>query len=126
MHEFVIPVVVGVAVGLAWMAIWFAALRVFGVPVLMRTAEERASRKQRILEMGELRYILIFGILGNGFALGLGISIALMMTHSHDSGLAATVFGAVALASGCANGLRTWNGLFRAKVPFPPHYPPSK
>jgi len=53
----------------------------------MRTPEERAVQKQRILQMGKLRYIFLFGVLGSGFGLGLGIAIALMMQrHSADWG----------------------------------------
>ena len=87
MREFVIPVALGVAVAFAWMAIWISASRVFGIPVfafgipMMRNPEELAARRQRILQMGKLRYILIFGLLGNGFAMGLGIAAAQMMSH---------------------------------------------
>jgi hypothetical protein len=122
-----ISIAVGVAVAFAWMAIWMAGLRVFGIPVLIRTPEERAAQKQRILQMGKLRYILIFGVLGNGFALGLGIAIAIMTDrHSVDWRLAATIFGAVSLLSGFFHGVRTWNRLFHTEVPFPPLYPPLK
>ncbi|MGB8065706.1 MAG: hypothetical protein WCF26_27725 [Candidatus Sulfotelmatobacter sp.] len=127
MREFVISVAVGVAIGLAWMVVWAFVLRAFGIPTLARTPEERATRKERILQMGKLRYILIFGVLGSGVAYGLGIGIALMTSrHRYDWGLGATIFGAVALVTGCMNGIRTWNERFRVEVPFPPHYPPSK
>ena len=125
MREFVIPVAVGVAIGFAWLAIWFVVLRAFGVPVLMRTSEEQASRKQYILRLGKLRYILIFGVLGAGFGYGLGISTALMMLHGYDWGLCAMIFGTVALISGCMNGLSSWKAMFRSEAPFPPHYPPT-
>jgi hypothetical protein len=126
-REFVIAVAVGIGIALAWMVVWAFVLRAFGIHTLTRTAEERATRKQRILQMGKVRYILIFGVLGNGFALGLGIGIALMTSRPrYDWGLGAMIFGAVALVAGCMNGTRTWNDLFRVEVPFPPHYPPSK
>ena len=38
----------------------------------MRTRQERAVQKQRILQVGKLRYIFLFGVLGGGFGLGLG------------------------------------------------------
>lgn len=126
-REFVIPVAVGTVIGFAWMVVWALVLRAFGIQTLTRTPEERATRKQRILQMGKFRYIVIFGVLGNGFALGLGIGIALMTSRPrYDWGLGARIFGAMALVAGCMNGIRTWNELFRAEVPFPPHYPPSK
>lgn len=71
MRELIIPIVVGVAVAFAWMAVWALALRAFGVPLLMRTPEERNASKQHIFQIGKLRYILIFGVLGSGFGYGL-------------------------------------------------------
>jgi hypothetical protein len=109
------------------MAVWALMLRAVGIPVLMRSPEERAARKQRILQMGKLRYILVFGVLGSGFGFGLGIASATMMTHdSVNLGRAAAIFGAVSLLGGCFNGMRGWNQLFHAEVPFPPVYPPLK
>lgn len=127
MRELIIPIVVGVAIAFAWMAVWALGLRAVGVPVLMRTPEERNARKQRILQMGKLRYTLVFGVLGSGFGYGLGISIALMMSRGHYNwGYAATMFGAISVVVGLMNGIRAWNRLFRVETPFPPHYPTSK
>jgi hypothetical protein len=109
------------------MGIWALVLRAFGIPVLMRTPEERAARKQRILQMGKLRYILIFGVLGGGVGLGLGISIAFMTAHiSTNWGDAVVTFAAVSVLCGCFNGMRAWSQLFHTEVPFPPVYPPPK
>jgi ABC-type Fe3+ transport system permease subunit len=127
--ESVIAIAVGVAIAFAWLAIWVVVLRAFGIPVLTRTPEEQAVKKQHILQMGKLRYILIFGVLGNGFALGLGIAIAIAVIMKHGSanwGEAATIFGVVSLVTGCINGMRTWSDLFRKEVPFPPLYSPPK
>jgi hypothetical protein len=129
-REIGIPVTLGVAVAFAWIAAWTCASCALGVPVLMRNPEERAARRQHILQMGKLRYIVVFGLLGNGFGMGLGIGAALMMshhltsTHSLNWGEGAVIFGAVALVSGCLYGLRTWREL--VPVPFPPVYPPPK
>ena len=93
----------------------------------MRTPEELASKKQRIPKLGKFRYILIFGVLGNGFALGLGISIALMMSRGHyDWRYGAAMFGAISLVVGLMNGMRGWNQHFGVETPFPPHHPASK
>ena len=127
MRELIIPIVVGVAIAFAWMAVWALALRAVGVPVLMRTPEERNARKQWVLQMGKLRYILIFGVLGRGFGYGLGISIALMVSRGHYNwGYAATMFGTISVVVGLMNGIRAWNQLFRVETPFPPRYPTSK
>jgi hypothetical protein len=125
--ELVIPIAVGVAAAFVWIALWALVLRAFGIPILMRTPEERADRKQRIFQIGKGQYVFIFGVLGNGFAMGLGIAIAIVMhRHSIDWGLAVMIFVTVSLLSGCVNGLRSWNELFHKEVPFPPAYPPQK
>lgn len=127
MLEFVISIAIGIAVVGAWMAAWALVLRAFGIPALMRSPEERAARKQRILQMGKVRYVLIFGVLGSGFGFGLGIAAATMMTHdSANWSRAAAIFGGVALLGGCFNGVRGWNQLFHVEAPFPPAYPPLK
>jgi hypothetical protein len=72
-----VAVAVAVAVGLAWMAIWAYCLHLFGFAfsaVFTRSPEDRASRRERLKQMGKLRYILMFGVLGYGLALGLGIT----------------------------------------------------
>ena len=119
---------VGVAGAFAWMANWVVVRRACGIPVLIRTQEERAAKKQRLLQMGKLRYILIVGVLGNGFVLALGIAIAFAFMTKYDSanwGEVATLL-ALYLVTGCIDGVRTWNALFRNEVPFPPFYPPPK
>jgi len=76
--------------------------------------------------MGKFRYILIFGVLGNGLALGLGTTIALMMSLGHyDWRLAITILGTISLIAGLMNGARTWNELLRVEAPFPLPYHPS-
>jgi hypothetical protein len=82
--------------------------------------------------MGKLQYILVYGILGYGCAMGLGIAAAIMLSHrlmSHrpvEWSEGALLFGVIALLGGSLHGLRTWNELFRVDVPFPPVYPPQK
>ena len=124
MREFGISVAIGVVVCAAWMALWALVLRAFGIPVLMRSPEERAAKKLRVLQMGKLRYILIFGVLGSGFGSGLGIATAII--HDSDDWRAAAIFGTAFLLLGCFNSVRAWNQLFRTEVAFPPVYPPLK
>ena len=76
MLELLLSSAVGIAVAIAWMATWTIIFRALGIPVFKRGPQERASRKERILQMGKLRYILVFGVLGYGFAFGLGVAIA--------------------------------------------------
>jgi hypothetical protein len=130
--EFLASVLVGVVVAFAWAALWAVALRSFGLPVLMRTPEECATRKQRILQLGKLRYVALFGVLGNGVAFGLAVAIAItldtrMVTRGpFNVWRGAVIFGAMAVLGGCFHGLRSWYQLFRTEVLFPPAYPPMK
>lgn len=75
MRDFILPVTTGVAVALAWGALWAISVRAFGIPVLQRSPEERVARKERILALGKWRYGLIFGVLGQGLKFGLGMVV---------------------------------------------------
>ena len=121
MMKFAFEIAVGVAIAFAWMAVWAVALRTLG----LAPPDERCARKQHIQRMGKLRYICIFGVLGGGFGLGLGIAAATMIDNSASWGRATTVFLAVSLLGGSFNGMRSWKELFRAEVPFPPFDRPS-
>jgi hypothetical protein len=124
MHVFVTPVLCGVAVTVIWLAIWAAALRAFGILVLSRIPEERTHRRERLSRMGKLRYILIFGVFGNGLGLGLGITTASLMEHVGHNSWGASVAKVVLLSllGGWFNGARTWNEAVRNPVRFPPDY----
>jgi hypothetical protein len=79
--QWFISIVDGMAVALAWIAIWTLSLRVFGIAAFGRKAEDRVGRRERIKRMGKLRYILIFGMLGFGPAFGLGVTAADFLDH---------------------------------------------
>lgn len=81
MREFAIQIAVGVGVAVGWAAIWTIALRAFDIP-FPGNPEGRASRRERIARMGKRRYILIFGMLGFGLAMGLGTSVAGLVGHN--------------------------------------------
>ena len=127
MRDFIIPLTVGVAVAIAWIALWAVSLHAFGLPVFNRSPEERAARKERILGLGKLRYVLIFGVLGKGVGFGLGIVVANMVGRQHFGGwIEAAVHLVLSMVVfGLWSGITTWNQ-FRGEVPFPPHYPPQK
>jgi len=116
------------AVALAWIAILdFFASRVFGISAFGRKAEDRAGRRERIMTMGKLRYILVFGTLGFGVAFGLGITVADFLSHSSDGWVEACgKFVFFSLFFGWFHGARTWSEDFRDPVPFPPDYPAPK
>jgi hypothetical protein len=128
-REFVF-IIIAIAVALAWMGIWAYCLHLFGfafLAVFSRKPEDRASRRERIKQMGKLRYILMFGVLGFGLALGLGITTADLLAQESHGWVA--VVGKLVLLSvlgGWFQGARIWNEAFRDPVPFPPNYPPPK
>jgi hypothetical protein len=126
MRQIIIPVAIGVAAALGWLVMWTFALRVFDIPFLVRTSEQRATRRQLIVRMGKLRYTLIFGVCGYGFAMGLGNAIAGVVAHD-SLGWAGAAIKLVLWAGlfGWWHGVTTWNTSFRGEVPFPPPCPPQ-
>ena len=128
MRDFILPVVAGVAVALAWLGLWAISLHAFAIPVLKRSPEERSARKERLLAMGKWRYVLIFGVLGSGLGFGLATVVASMIGTQHFRGW---IHGATQLVLsmvffGLWSGVTNWNQSLRGEVPFPPHYPPQK
>ena len=120
-------IIIGVAVAVVWMAIWAFALHAFGIPVLRRTVEDRAIRRERIKQMGKVRYILIFGVLGYGIPFGLALTTADLLRHDpHDWISAATQFVLISVLAGWFHGAMTWSEHFRNPVPFPPSFPPMQ
>ena len=125
--QWFITFVAGIAVALAWLAIWALSLRAFGIAVFSRQAEDRVRSRERINQMGKLWYILIFGVVGYGLGFGLAITAVGFLDHdSHGLGssIGKLVFSSVLF--GCFQGVRTWGETFRDPVPFPPVYPPPK
>lgn len=122
-----ISIIVGIAIGLAWLVIWhFFALHVFGIAVFRRKVEDRVSRRERIKQMGKLRYILMFGVLGFGLAFGLAMSTSDLLAH-HPHGWISAIVKLVLFSVffGWSDGARLWSEV-RDPVPFPPNYPPLK
>jgi hypothetical protein len=75
---------------------------------------------------GQLRYVLIFGVLGYGLAFGLVITAIDFLTNGSfhfRSAVLKLMFDAVLF--GGFQGAWTWTE-FRYPVPFPPKYPPTK
>jgi hypothetical protein len=100
-------------------------LRLFGIAAFSRQAVDRASRRERIKQMGQWRYVLIFGVLGPGLAFGLALITADLLdqlSHGWVFAIAKLVF--LSVFFGCCQGARTWREEF--PVPFPPNYPSLK
>jgi hypothetical protein len=119
-------IVAGIAVGLAWLVLWEGLVLAPGVPFLIRKAEDRARRRERLKQMGKLRFVLLFGVLGYGFAFALALTIAdYIGRNSFDwtRELSKMVF--LSVVFGLISGFRNWSE-FRDPVPFPPNYPPQE
>ena len=120
-------IVVGVAVGLAWMAIWTRLLQAFGIAPIQRKVENDGSRRERLKLLGKLKYVLIFGMLGSGFAFGLAMITIDLVNHRSDGWLSELIkFVFLAVCFGVFQSLWGWHRVFRDPVPFPTNYPPSK
>ena len=122
-----ISIIVGLAVSFAWLAIWhFFTLHVLGIAVFRRKLDDRASRRERMKQMGRLRYILMFGVLGFGLAFGLAMSTSDLLGHDSDGWISAIVkLVLLSVSFGWFAGARLWSEV-RDPVPFPPNYPPLK
>jgi hypothetical protein len=119
-------ILAGVAVGIGWLVLLDYFLRRHGVPFFPRKAEDGAGRRERLKQMGRMKYVLVCGVLGYGFAFALALTLA-----DYDS---RNVFGwtrevsklvFLSVVFGLFQGFRSW-GEIRDPVPFPPNYPPQK
>jgi MFS family permease len=121
-----LSIIVGIAVGLFWLALWAYSLRLFGIEALRRQAKDRTVMRERMKRMGKFRYILIFGVLGAGLAFGLALTTADLLEHlSHGWVLTIAKLVFLSVLFGWFQGARNWNG-FKDPVSFPPNYPPPK
>jgi len=121
----VVSILAGIAVGVAWLFLSDYLLRARGVPLLQRKADDRARRRERLKEMGKLRYVLQCGVLGYGFAFGLAVTVADYIGRNAfgwTRELSKLVF--LAVVFGLFQGFRNWDKL-RDPVSFPPNYPPE-
>jgi len=124
-----VSILTAIAVAVAWMGIWAALLRGFGISgfAFGQGQEERASRRERIKKMGKLRYVLVFGVLGFGLAFGLAMTVVdSLEPHSHSWLSELAKLALMSILLGWYQGARTWSEAFRDPVPFPPDYLPAK
>jgi drug/metabolite transporter (DMT)-like permease len=118
-----VSIAVGIAVGLACLALWAFVLQIFGISVYSRMSEDRASKRERIKKMGKMRYIVSFGVLGFGLAVGLAITTAdLLSHHFHGWSITFVKLLCISVLGGWFHGAWTWSTAFRDPVPYPPDY----
>lgn len=120
-------IVAGVAVGLVWIVLWSALLRGFGFDVVQPGTEDCAKRRERLKRLGKLRYFLIYGMLGSGFAFGLAMITIDFVSHRFAGWASQLIkFVFLAVCFGAFQGYWGWSRAFRNPVPFPPNYPPTR
>jgi hypothetical protein len=116
-------IVDGIGVGLVWLILWGFVLRVIGIPFLQRSAEDGASRRERLKRLGKVRYVLLFGILRFGLAFGLAIMAAdLLERDSFKWGYELPKLAFLSIVFGLFQGVRNWSQAFCDPVPLPPNY----
>ena len=120
-------VVVGVAVALVWIPIWFGLLHVFGMAPPKKKMEDCHTRRERLKRLGKLKYILTYGVLGPGLSFGLGMT-AVDLGGNRFRGWPFEFFKFFfcTLCFGLFLGFSRWRRTFSDPVPFPPNYPPAK
>lgn len=121
MH-YVIAIVVAAAVALGWSTIGDLLL---GIPVTFfrRREKYRIRLRQRLTRMGQLRYILLAGVLRSGLAFALAMmTLDLLLDGSlHDWHREAVKFGFLSLLFGVFDGALGWDAAFSEKgPPVPP------
>ena len=126
MHDFVIPVAIGASVALGWLLLWTVVLRALGIKLPGPPLDKEVDR-QRALEMGKFRYVMIYGVMGWGFAIGLGLGLGMEYgRHPFHWASFGFLFAVMTLGNGVFRGLSSWSKLFQEPVPFPPPLPPLK
>ena len=121
MLGYVISIAIGVAIGSLWLFLWALVLRVSGIPVFgKKSPEQREMRRQRLLRMGHVRYVVVEEILGFGVALGLGMTVSEFIRHEAHGWIYAVCKAIVfAVLFGLVSSIDGWARV-RGAVPFPP------
>jgi len=119
--RYLLTFIAGIAVTLAWSTIWDLLL---GMPVrfFRRHGKDRIRTRERLMRMGQLRYILTVGVIRSGLAFGLAIvTVDLLLDRSpHDWRLEAVKFAFLSLFLGLVSGASSWDAAFSEKGPPPP------
>jgi hypothetical protein len=109
-----------IAVAASWIVLWAIVLREFGIPVFGRSPDRREIHRQRALGMGQVRYVIVEGILGMGFAFGLAMVAGDFVSRPSDGWIRAVCrLLLFAIMFGWLVGYDGWVQL-RGPVPFPP------
>lgn len=87
-----------------------------------RGEKYRIRLRERLIRMGQLKYILLAGVLRSGFAFALAMMIfdVLLDGIPHDWHRAAVEFAFLSLIYGVSIGALGWDAAFSDKGPPPP------
>lgn len=111
---------IGLAAGCLWLLLWGLVLRAAGIPVYGKSPEQREMRRQRLLRMGRVRYVVVEGILGFGVAFGLAMTVSEFIRHPAEGWIYAVGnFVVFAVVFGLVHSIDGWAKV-RGAVPFPP------
>ena len=125
MH-YLLTFIAGIAVAIAWSTMWKSLL---GLPMTFfrRKEKDRIRTREKLMRMGQLRYILTVGVLGSGLASGLAVvTFDLLLDRSpHDWHYEAVKFVLMSLSFGLFSGGTSWDASFRETRPPSPLGPPT-
>lgn len=125
MREFFLPVLVGLVVTLAWIALWSGVLRMMGYPGfgagIFLSKMTSPERQERIKTLGKVRYYVFYGLLGSGLGFGLGmLACDLVDKASVNWTREAIRLAFFALIFGASR--PSWREASGETVPYPPQY----
>jgi hypothetical protein len=120
--RYLLTFVAGIAVAIAWSTIWDLLLGMPTMTFLRRKAKDRIRTRERLMRMGQLRYILTVGVLRSGLAFGLAmVTFDLLLDRSvHDWNIEAVKVAFLSLFLGLLSGASGWDAAFSEKGPPPP------
>ena len=120
MREFVL-IIAGITAFTGWMLLWLLLLRIFEPqPFLWKLS--KLEKRERMMSMGKLRYLFVYGVLGSGMAWALAMTIIMTFDRPVDWEYRCIMLLLLALAFGIFHGTRNWRRTFWEPVPYPPKY----
>ena len=118
-------ILAGMFAGVAWVVFWDYLLRAHNIPFLHRKREDRDRRRERLKQLGKLKYFVLFGVLGYGFAFALAMTVANGIRHAFSWTSELLELPFLAVLFGLIYFFQHWDEI-RGPVPFPPNYQPPK
>jgi hypothetical protein len=125
-RDFVIPGLVGSVVVLALMGIWSGVLYLVGKPIFVfgafRGKMPAMERRARIRELGKFRYYLVYGVLGSGLPVGLGMVSLDLFNNTPWNWRSESMKLLFMTLLFSALSVRSWSEAIGESVSYPPKY----